>query len=200
MTTVKRDGQRRRTRQAIISAAAGLLRAGHSPSMGEVAVAADVSRRTVYLYFASIEHLLADAALEATRGTVEPRFEPAGTAEERLDGLVRAIQGNAGDSEELGRTIIKHTIDARGMAEDQPRRGYRRVQWIEDALAPTRATMDAATFERLVSALTLLVGWEALFILRDTRGLTPAEAEEVSAWAAQALLAASLPPAPARSA
>ena len=42
--------------------------------------------------------------------------------------------------------------------------------------------------EGLVSALTLVVGWEALIVLRDIRGLTAAEAEDVSAWMASALL------------
>lgn len=39
-----------------------------------------------------------------------------------------------------------------------------------------------------MSALTLVVGWEALIVLRDIRGLTAAEAEDVSAWMASALL------------
>jgi hypothetical protein len=45
-------------------------------------------------------------------------------------------------------------------------------------------------FERLVSALTLLIGWEAAIVLQDVRALDPAEAEEVCVWAARALLAA----------
>jgi AcrR family transcriptional regulator len=191
VTGVKRDAQRRRTRQAILAAAAGLLRAGETPSMGEVAEAADVSRRTVYLHFASIEHLLADAALEAQRAVVEPEWAPEPGAPERLEAMVRAVQSNAGDSEELGRTIVRHTVGAREMEEGQPRRGYRRVAWIEDALAPARAELGDEAYERLVSALTLLVGWEAMIILRDIRGLDARAAEDVCAWAAAALLAGS---------
>jgi AcrR family transcriptional regulator len=194
MAGVKREAQRRRTRTAIIEAAAELLAQGKSPSIAEIAAAADVSRRTVYMYFTSLDHLLADAALEVTRSTVEPSFELAGTAPERLEAMVRALQSNALATEELGRTIIRHTIESAppGDPTGGPRRGYRRVRWIEEALEPARTELGAERFERLVSALTLLIGWEPVIVLRDIRGLSAAESEEISAWAAGALLASAL--------
>jgi hypothetical protein len=36
----------------------------------------------------------------------------------------------------------------------------------------------------------LLIGWEAMIVLQDTRDLSPSEAEEVCVWAARTLLAA----------
>jgi AcrR family transcriptional regulator len=188
-----RERQRRRTRKAILEAAAGLLSRGKNPSMAEIAEAADVSRRTVYLYFPTLEHLLADAALEAARATVEPRFEAGGEdVAERLEALVRAVQQGFAETEELGRTIIRLTVGARdgGAPRATPRRGYRRVEWIETALQPLRGTLSPERFERLVSSLTLLMGWEAMIVLQDTRALTTAEAEEVCVWAARTLLAA----------
>jgi hypothetical protein len=47
-------------------------------------------------------------------------------------------------------------------------------------------------YERLVSALAMCVGIEALIVLRDLRGLGESEAEEVSRWAARTLLRESL--------
>ena len=44
-----RPAQRRRTRKAIVEAAKQLLASGRTPSIDEIARAADVSRRTVYL-------------------------------------------------------------------------------------------------------------------------------------------------------
>src|SRR6476620_10618245 len=58
-----RAGQRRRTRAAIVQAAADLLQSGVTLSVGDVAEAADVSRRTVYLYFPNLDQLLLDATL-----------------------------------------------------------------------------------------------------------------------------------------
>jgi AcrR family transcriptional regulator len=186
-----REGQRRRTRKAIIDATVGLLAGGEAPSVGRIAEAADVSRRTVYLYFPTLEHLLADAALELTRGGVEPRFETQGDAGERLEALVRAVQQGFAETEELGRTIIRLTVGAGKPAEPRvPRRGHRRVEWIERALGPLRDTLPPGRFDELVSALTLVLGWEAMIVLQDVRGLSASDAEDVCVWAARALLGA----------
>ncbi|HEY7208484.1 MAG TPA: helix-turn-helix domain-containing protein [Gaiellaceae bacterium] len=193
-----RERQRRRTRKAIVDAAVELLGRGESPSVGEIAEAADVSRRTVYLYFPTIEQLLADAALEAARATVEPRFEASGDASERVEALVRAVQQGFAETEELGRTIIRLTVGTRAKSApgEAPKRGYRRIEWIERALEPVRDTLPPDRFERLVSALTLLIGWESMIVLQDTRALGPVEAEEVCVWAARTLLAAETEAAP----
>lgn len=185
-----RERQRRRTRKAIIDAAVQLLAGGGDPSVAEVAEAADVSRRTVYLYFPTLEHLLADAALELTRASVEPRFDLHADPADRLEALVRAVQQGFADTEQLGRTIVRLTVGAPSSTneEGRPRRGYRRVAWIEQALEPLRASLPPDRFERLVSSLTLLIGWESMIVLQDTRGLSAAEAEEVCVWAARALL------------
>jgi AcrR family transcriptional regulator len=188
-----RERQRRRTRKAIVDAAVELLGRGRDPSVAEIAEAADVSRRTVYLYFPTLEHLLADAALAASRTTVEPQFELHGDVGERVEGLVRAVQQGFAETEALGRTIVRLTVGASaapGGAGATPRRGYRRVAWIERALEPLRDTLPPERFERLVSALALLIGWESMIVLQDTRALTAAEAEEVCVWAARALVAA----------
>jgi hypothetical protein len=73
-------------------------------------------------------------------------------------------------------------------------RGGRRIGWIEEALAPLSNSFDTdpATFRRVVAALSLCVGIEALIVLQDVCGLEAAEAVDVSRWAAQALLQAGL--------
>src|SRR5690348_11589160 len=58
-----RVAQRRRTRKAILEATATLLQAGVEPSVNEIAAAADVSRRTVYLYYPTLDQLVLDATL-----------------------------------------------------------------------------------------------------------------------------------------
>lgn len=159
--------------------------------MAEVADAADVAKRTVYTYFATIDHLLADAALELSRHTVEPAFDSSTDPTTRLEAFVRGMIRSAAETEELGRTIIRLTLSATPDAGNR-RRGYRRVEWIERALEPVRDRLTPEGFERLVSAMATVVGWEPYIVLRDIRGLGPAEIESVSVWTATALLAAAL--------
>ncbi|WP_270886720.1 TetR/AcrR family transcriptional regulator [Pedococcus sp. 5OH_020] len=211
-----RVAQRRRTREAIVSAAAGLLEGGRAPSVNEVAKAADMSRRTIYQYFPNLEQLLLDAALarlaqtpvdeaidaadragpdagavDGARGE-RPRVDGGAGAEERVARMVRALANMSTETLALGRSLIRLTVDGSPEAPGAPLRGYRRVAWIERAVEPLRAELDEATFERLVSALAMVVGWEALIVLQDVRGLEKEERLETSLWAARALVRAAL--------
>src|SRR6478736_7420584 len=89
-----RARQRRRTRAAIVQAAADLLRSGVTPSVGDVAEAADVSRRTVYLYFPNLDQLLLDATLGLlSQSAVDEAIDAAdgdGDATERVTAMIRA--------------------------------------------------------------------------------------------------------------
>lgn len=191
-----RVAQRRRTRRAIVAAAAELLAHGKTPSVAEVAEAAEVSRRTVYMYFPTLEQLLLDAALQSiTRDTVDAALdtvEADENVEARVEAMARAVQRLFLSTERQGRTLLRLTVDGGDRSPEQPVRGYRRVEWIERALAPLRGRLGARRFERLVSALAMVIGWEALIVARDVRALSLDEAEDVSAWAARALVRASL--------
>jgi hypothetical protein len=66
------------------------------------------------------------------------------------------------------------------------------VEWIESALSPWRDRIDAARWRRLVAALAMVVGWEALIVQHDVCGLSAAEGEKLSVWAARAFLDATL--------
>jgi hypothetical protein len=69
-----------------------------------------------------------------------------------------------------------------------PRRGIRRVEWIDSAIRPAAYSLPRATYERLVSALAVCGGIEAFVVLRDIRGLSSAQSTEVSRWMARAVL------------
>jgi AcrR family transcriptional regulator len=190
--------QRRRTRSAIINAAAELLRSGKTaPGVNEIADAADVSRRTVYQYFPTVEQLLLDATLgllsQAAVDDAIDRADPGGDdASTRVSAMIHALTGMSSQTMPLGRSLIRLTVDAPAGSTGQPMRGYRRIDWIETAIEPLRGRLDDAGFERLVSALAMVIGWEALIVLQDLRGLTPGEQAEVSTWAARALIRAAL--------
>jgi len=197
--------QRRRTRNAIVAAAADLIRQGQTPSVNDVADAADVSRRTVYLYFPTIEQLLLDATVGMLSQTaVDEAIDAAdtgGDASERVAAMIRALFDTSAETLALGRSLIRLTVEARPPTGADPdadtdggtlRRGYRRIGWIERAIEPLRDELDPEVFERLVSSLAMVVGWEALIVLQDLRGLGQDEQLETTVWAARTLIQAAL--------
>ncbi len=101
----------------MLAAAAELLSSGTTPSIAEVAEAADVSRRTVYMYFPTIEQLLVDAALVSiTRESVDAKLDELDAAgeldaESRVEAMARSVQQLFVSTEQQGRTLIRLTVD-----------------------------------------------------------------------------------------
>jgi AcrR family transcriptional regulator len=186
--------QRRRTRAAIVNAAAGLLRDGSaSPGINEIAEAADVSRRTIYQYFPTLDQLLLDATLGLlTQNDVDAAIDAAAgehaDVTQRVDAMIRVLGEMAASSLPLGRSLIRLTVDSPAEDPQQPKRGYRRIGWIERAIEPLRDALDDDLFEQLVSSLAMVVGWEALIVLQDLRGLDAERQVQTSTWAARALI------------
>lgn len=190
-STQSRRNQRQRTHDDIIAAAIDLLRSGVTPTMAQIAETSRVSRRAIYLHFPTIEQLLTDAKIGLlSKQAVDAKFElvdPGGDVEARVTTMIDAIIENARVTLPLGRSLIKLTIDS-PTPPGTPRRGYRRVAWIEKALSPLRSELTPKEFERLVSALAMVIGWEALIILADVRALAPAEQRQTVIWTARAIL------------
>jgi AcrR family transcriptional regulator len=189
-----RVAQRNRTRRAIVEATMELLAAGGSPSIVDIAKASQVSRRTIYMYFPTLEQLLLDATIGALSArSIEPEIQSDSTdAAARVDQLSRALNKHAVETMKLGRAMIRLTVEGQEPATGGPRRGYRRVQWIENALAPAREQLTRKEFDRLVSAVCLLIGWEPIIVLKDVRGLEGREADEVLSFAVHAVVEAAL--------
>ena len=197
-----RINQKRRTRAAILAAAGELLEQGQRPTVAEVADAALVSRATAYRYFPTQEYLLFEAALESTRSDIDRELDentPPEDPEARLEMLIHALQERIVDKEAAFRTMLRLSLEQspeeeRHGGESAPSRlrGGGRVRWIEKALAPIQGRLEEPDFRRLVAALSLCMGIEALVVLRDVCAIESSETEEVLRWAARTLLRSSL--------
>jgi AcrR family transcriptional regulator len=196
-TLMGRDNQKRRTRRALVETAGRLIAAGGRPSVAEVAVAAEISARTAYRYFPSVEQLTVEATLEATRQNMELSIE-AGSPEEpvtaRVDRLVDALAQMTLDHEALLRQMIKFTVDRDPVEPGVPPRPARRLEYVERALAPLQGRLDPDELDRLTYALTVVMGIESVLVLRDICGLDPAAILAVQHWAARALVDAAASP------
>jgi hypothetical protein len=150
------------------------------------------------MYFPTLDQLLLDATVGALSATeMDAAMTAAASTEDPVagvDALVSTSTRLVPVTLPLGRKIIRLTVDAGQDApsgpssRDAPKRGFRRVAWVEQAVEPLRAELSDEQYERLVSALCLVVGWEAHIILEDVRGLPPEDEERVLRWAARALV------------
>jgi AcrR family transcriptional regulator len=193
-----RVAQRRRTRNAIVAAATRLLTEGGTPSVDAIAAAADVSRRTVYTYFSSLEQLLLDATLGAMGDAdIDAALDIDASGDDvpaRVDALIRGLLAMSDTALPMGRRIIRLTVESPPprLPAEVPHRGHRRTRWIEAAVEPLRDRLSDEQLDRLVSALSMVIGWEAMIVLRDVRGLSPDAERDVTLWAARALVDAML--------
>lgn len=192
-STAGRAAQRRRTRRAIVDATMSLLARGMDPSINDIAAAADVSRRTVYLHFPTLDQLILDATLGMMNVDIDARLEQVASSDPhaRLEALIDGLLANMEQSLPLGRRLIRLTVDA-PTEPGQPRRGYRRITWIEAAVEPVRGQLSARQFDDLVSSLAMVIGWEAFIVLSDVRGLDARAIRDLSLRAAATLLDATL--------
>jgi AcrR family transcriptional regulator len=189
-----RARQKRRTRNLLLRAAAGIIARGEVPTVSAVADEAEVSRRTAYRYFPTQEQLLAETALERLRPRVQQIIDQARRqfdAASALEHTVGQIQHLTVEHEALLRTILRLSLD-RKLGDAVPLRGRRRVDWIESALSGVKPRLRKRDYERLVSALTLCLGIEPLAILQDVRGLNSEQSISICRWVARALLEAAL--------
>lgn len=192
--TPGRANQRRRTRKALLEAAARLMKEGRRPTLDEVAEEALVSRATAYRYFPGVEPLLLEASLDIAMPGPElfdgdDSTDPAQRAIRAEAAVARMVRAN----ETALRMMLVNALQ-RSVSGDEglPARQNRRSPLIEAALRPLRATMEPAAVERLARALALVIGTEAHLVFRDVLQLSDEEADTVKRWMIGALTEAAL--------
>ncbi|HWT12889.1 MAG TPA: helix-turn-helix domain-containing protein [Allosphingosinicella sp.] len=188
-----RTNQKRRTRKALLEAAARLMQSGRKPTLDEVAEEALVSRATAYRYFPGVEPLLIEAALDIAMPSPalfqgDPcvdAAERALKAEAAVDAMVR---GNETALRMMLINALQRSLDGEG-GEGLPARQNRRAALIEAALAPS-PELDSRDKERLARALALVIGTEARLVFKDVLQLGDDEARDVKAWMIRSLVGA----------
>lgn len=186
-----RRHQKARTREALVRAARELVRKGVSPTVEEAAAAASISRATAYRYFPNREALLVAAHPEVEAPTLLGADPPDGV-EARLDLVVTGLARIFLDCEDSYRNMLRLSLEKDSPGRELVLRKGRRFLWIEDALEPVRDRLPDDRFARLVHAISVTIGIEALVTLIDLCGLAREDAVEVMRWSAAALLRSAL--------
>jgi len=183
---------RRRTRRLMLATATRLMQEGATPSVSEVAEAADVSRATAYRYFPS-QAALVEAVVDEALGPILAWNSSSPDAAARVADLFATSLPRIDAFEATFRAALKLSLDdwardkAGAPAPEPVRRGHR-VSLVRQALAPLDGRFAPERVERLAQALSLVFGVEALVVLKDMWGLDATQAQSVIAWAAQMLV------------
>ena len=185
-----RVNQKARTRDALIAATRELLAEGIVPTMEAAAAAAAVSRTTAYRYFPSLRELIVAAYPHVEQRSLlgpDPPDDPLERLEILAESHTRRILAN----EAQMRAVLRLSLEGVRPRELPMHRGLR-VAWIEDALAPLRATMPEEELRRLVYGIGATLGIEAFVWLTDIAGLPRDEAATIIRSNASGLLRAAL--------
>ncbi|MGH2873811.1 MAG: TetR/AcrR family transcriptional regulator [Solirubrobacteraceae bacterium] len=194
-----RVNQKRRTREAIVTACAALIETGAAITMPDVAQAAQVSEATAYRYFPDLLSLLQAAyrdtwpdpsvVLEPVQDSDDPTVRIACATEV----LMRGVLAREGAT----RAVIAASITRPNPASSRP--GYR-FALIDHALAPlndaNRPILDDAALTQLKLSLAVIVSAEALFTLIDLCGLSREQAITSAVQTARSITSAAITPSP----
>lgn len=192
------SGPRGRTLRLLREAARELLRTGKPLTVPAVAKLAGVSRATAYRYFPTNDAVVLHATMSLADDPLQdPEWAPptasaSGQLTDRAADLVRATAAWAFDHETELRTMLRLSL-APERATLRPRRGpTNRARWIDALLKDLPPDVPPAARRRLAAALIPLFGSDAIVWTTDIAELPRAEAIELLAWMAQALIAATL--------
>jgi AcrR family transcriptional regulator len=192
---VGRVNQKRRTRQALVAAAAELVRSGARPTVAEVADAASVSRTTAYRYFPTQEALLVNATTFALLSRADGHLEriasaasKEGSVAERVEAVVRGDDAMTLEAEAALRGVLRASLAPEAA---DPRPAFRE-RWFSAALEPVRRELGERRTARLVAALGLCCGIEARVVTKDVYGLDDRAGLDVKLWAARTLVRGAL--------
>lgn len=187
-----RINQKARTRDALIVAARQLLARGTTPTIEAAAAEASIGRTTAYRYFPNSRALLAatfpEIELRSLLGA-DPPEDPLA----RLEIVAETLTGRIIEHEPEYRAQLRLALEGEPVGgESLPLRVGRRIEWVEDALAPLRGRMPQQALRRLVYGIGATLGIEALVWLTDMGGLSREEAVEVMRSNARTLLRSAL--------
>lgn len=187
-TVAPPKGAAARTRALMVTTASAMMRRGLSPSVSYVAEVAGVSRSTAYRYFPTRGDMLRAVVAEAL-GPILDRPAAGANPEARLEALYRLTYARLFEHEATFRAALRQSMepDEAGPHDGSLGRGHRRKLL---AAAVEGLGLPPEAQNRLVMALSLTFGTEAMVVLKDIWGLDLAAAQEVALEAARAILAA----------
>jgi len=185
-----RSGQKRRTRDALLTAARQELAGGRPVTVESAAAAAGVSRTTAYRYFANHRELIAAAHPQIDVDSLLPASAPQDPAE-RLSLVMSSFIHQVTLAWEPQLRAALHLALSRprtsGDGDAVTLRQGRGIGWIVQALEPLALTHPTLNLDLLARAIRSAAGIESLIWLTDVGGLSRQQAARVMHASAMAI-------------
>lgn len=176
----------------MVDAARELLSRGVTPSVEQAAAEAAISRPTAYRYFQNQRELLSASHPELAMRSLLPESPPRDPIQ-RLDLTSQALVQLLLQHEVALRAMLRISLEGE-KDEHNPLalRTGRRIEWVQDGLAPLKTVLARKRFRTLVLAIAATLGIEQLVWLVDIAGVKRDEAVQIMRSSARDLLRAVL--------
>lgn len=191
--THERRSQKSRTREALLEGARAMMLSGEPLSVAVAAERVGISKATAYRYFSDPGVMAAEAGLAVEVKSYEEIIAGARSPAEKLRAVSAYFFDLALTHEAGFRQFLARSLDAWGVEGGKlaTRRGARRVAMFEAALEGAELTTEQKA--RLVRALAVATGTEAMVVLLDVAQADRETARRTVTDITQALIAAYLP-------
>ena len=186
-------GASARTRRLMMETAIQLMQDGITPSISDAAVAAEVSRATAYRYFPS-QAALIQGVVEEALGPILKWDSEEMNMDIRLTDFFEFSLPRIFKFEATFRAALQHSLDLRSKnfenikeVEHELKRGHR-IEVLKKLVYPLKKDLSEKQSVKLVEALAMLFGIEAVIVLKDIGKLSSKETQATIQWAARAMI------------
>jgi len=189
-----RIAQKMKTRKKLLVAANKMMIQGEEIKLEQVAKEAGVSKATVYRYFSNKEILQREASLENKSEDKDDLFS-AFSIEDitgRINKLVQYHFDVLTNNEVEFRLYLSAIIQDSVQNKQSYSRAGRRILLTEEALISLKKTIPKEQFDKMVSAISVVLGIESITILKDLCGLENDKILETWKWMIDRIISDSL--------
>ena len=185
-----RISQKKKTRELLLATAKEMLVNGENISVEQVALEASISKATAYRYFSNKDILLKEASLQ--RGLID-KEDLFGEIDEsdlktRVEKLIEYHFEVLTTNEDVFRLYLGTVMQSSVRDKKNYSRGGKRILLIAEAILPLKKEVSEETFDKIVNAISLLMGIESVTILKDICGLENGSIQEMWKWMIQKII------------
>jgi len=185
-----RISQKKKTRELLLATAKERLVRGENISVEQVALEAGISKATAYRYFSNKDILLKEASLQRGLMDKDDLFGDIDVCNlnARIEKLIDYHFEVLTTNEDVFRLYLGAIMQNSVRDKKNYSRGGKRILLIAEALLPLKKEISKETFDKMVNAISLLMGIESISILKDICGLENGSIQEMWKWMIQKII------------